>query len=207
MEFKEFLCKPMQNKAYLASSYKRCVLFDAPIDSYNQVAPYLLENHFQLDYIILTHSHFDHIADLSRYKDKFNPSICIHKNDEFRLLNPNEHIPFGFPIKLESVKADKYLEDNEIIKVEDMEFKILHTPGHTDGGICIEIVGERKIITGDTLFKLSVGRTDFTSGDFQLLIKSIKEKLLIYPDDYEVYPGHGDKTTIGYEILYNKFLQ
>jgi glyoxylase-like metal-dependent hydrolase (beta-lactamase superfamily II) len=108
---------------------------------------------------------------------------------------------------LESVKADKYLEDNEIIKVEDMEFKILHTPGHTDGGICIEIVGERKIITGDTLFKLSVGRTDFTSGDFQLLIKSIKEKLLIYPDDYEVYPGHGDKTTIGYEILYNKFLQ
>lgn len=206
MELLTYTCGPLQNQTYLLIDEQTAVMFDAPMESFHFISKILDEKGLTLKAIILTHTHFDHILDLSKFEKKYNTKIYVHPNDEYRLKNPNEHIPAGLPLKIESVQSTEHLHSHQILEINNMRFKILHTPGHTEGSICIEIIGEKKIITGDTLFKLSIGRTDFPGGNFDQLISSIKNELLIYDDDYEIYPGHGPKSSIGFERAHNQFL-
>ena len=207
MEFIKFTTGPLENNSYLFVNHNSCVLFDAPIQSFEQIGKYIDENQLELKSIILTHTHFDHIADLYLFRKKYNTEILVHKLDEYRILDPSQELPTWIKLDIEPVQPTRYLNDGEIIEIDKMFFKILHTPGHTQGGICIDLIGENKLITGDTLFNLGIGRTDFPGGDYYQLISSIKEKLLVYPDNYEIYPGHGGKSTIITEKKYNPFLK
>lgn len=207
MQFKSFTCGFLQNEAFLVWDGSDAVLFDAPQGSFSAVSAFLNENNLELKAVILTHSHFDHIIDLGKFKSNYNIKIYVHHSDEYRLLDPMNHLPQGMPFVLETIAPDEYLNDEQLLLFGNIRLKIIHTPGHTKGGVCIEIIGEKKIITGDTLFRTGIGRTDFTGGDFDEIEHSIREKLYTYPDDFEIFPGHGPSSTIGFEKTHNPYLK
>lgn len=162
------------------------------------------ENNIDVQSIILTHGHGDHIGGVEEVKSALNIPVLAHK-DEVELLgdgglNYSSSMSFGAI----EMKADVLLVDGEEIDYDGFKVKVIHTPGHTEGGISL-IIGN-VIISGDTLFAGSIGRTDFPGGDYNTIIESIKEKLLVYPDDYQVLPGHGPATTILKERKTNPFL-
>ena len=159
----------------------------------------------KVHYILLTHGHFDHIGAVENLKKETGAKVLIHEEDRDCLIDPNRNLSIlaGFDLSVE--EADGYLVDGQILQVGNLEFKVLHTPGHSKGGICL-FMGEH-LFSGDTLFNTSIGRTDFHDGDFKELITAIREKLLILPDVTLVYPGHGENTTIGYEKRHNPYLQ
>ena len=147
--------------------------------------------------ILLTHGHMDHVVGVEYLSDKLNVPFYISKIDEEYMEKDN--YVFG------SIRnANGYLEDGNELSFGSLNIKVIATPGHTKGGLCFLI--EDKLFTGDTLFQGSIGRTDFIGGSFPEIINSIKTKLLPLGDEIEVYPGHGPKSSIGYEKGYNMYL-
>lgn len=147
--------------------------------------------------ILLTHGHMDHVGGVEYLSDKLNVPFYISKIDEEYMEKDN--FVFG------SIRnANGYLEDGNALSFGSLNIKVIATPGHTKGGLCFLI--EDKLFTGDTLFQGSIGRTDFIGGSFPEIIDSIKTKLLPLGDEIEVYPGHGPKSSIGYEKGYNMYL-
>ena len=147
--------------------------------------------------ILLTHGHMDHVGGVEYLSDKLNVPLYISKIDEEYMEKDN--YVFG------SIRnANGYLEDGNELSFGSLNIKVIATPGHTKGGLCFLI--EDKLFTGDTLFQGSIGRTDFIGGSFSEIINSIKTKLLPLGDEIEVYPGHGPKSSIGYEKGYNMYL-
>lgn len=147
--------------------------------------------------ILLTHGHMDHVGGVEYLSDKLNAPFYISKIDEEYMEKDN--YVFG------SIRnANGYLEDGNELSFGSLNIKVIATPGHTKGGLCFLI--EDKLFTGDTLFQGSIGRTDFIGGSFPEIINSIKTKLLPLGDEIEVYPGHGPKSSIGYEKGYNMYL-
>ncbi|MEO2507205.1 MBL fold metallo-hydrolase [Clostridium paraputrificum] len=147
--------------------------------------------------ILLTHGHMDHVGGVEYLSDKLNVPFYISKIDEEYMEKDN--YVFG------SIRnANGYLEDGNDLSFGSLNIKVIATPGHTKGGLCFLI--EDKLFTGDTLFQGSIGRTDFIGGSFPEIINSIKTKLLPLGDEIEVYPGHGPKSSIGYEKGYNMYL-
>ena len=147
--------------------------------------------------ILLTHGHMDHVGGVEYLSDKLNAPFYISKIDEEYMEKDN--YVFG-TIR----NANGYLEDGNDLSFGSLNIKVIATPGHTKGGLCFLI--EDKLFTGDTLFQGSIGRTDFIGGSFPEIINSIKTKLLPLGDEIEVYPGHGPKSSIGYEKGYNMYL-
>lgn len=169
--------------------------------------------------IIDTHGHADHIAANGEVKAETGAPVVAHRLEAPMLTQPSMNLSSwtGFP--LFGPPADRLVEDGDELRVGTLIIRVLHTPGHTPGGISLAIeedvanpaggpsAGEGPVIfSGDTLFAGSVGRTDFPGGSFTDLIDGIKEKLLVFDDDTEVYPGHGPSTTIGEERESNPFL-
>lgn len=147
--------------------------------------------------ILLTHGHMDHVGGVEYLSDKLNAPFYISKIDEEYMEKDN--YVFG------SIRnANGYLENGNDLSFGSLNIKVIATPGHTKGGLCFLI--EDKLFTGDTLFQGSIGRTDFIGGSFPEIINSIKTKLLPLGDEIEVYPGHGPKSSIGYEKGYNMYL-
>lgn len=147
--------------------------------------------------ILLTHGHDDHVAAVEYLSKELKIPFYINKIDEEYIAKDNT--VFG-TIR----KADGYLEDGDVVKLGNKEIKVIHTPGHTKGGLCFLV--EDKLFSGDTLFQGSVGRSDFIGGNHSELINSIKSKLVPLGNNVEVYPGHGPMSTIGYEVRNNMFL-
>lgn len=170
----------------------------------------LADNGKKVVAIILTHGHFDHIWGISGLlraaKEDGREDIKIYasKAEEALLGDARKNISHGAGRDC-TIKADVYLEDLDLFTLADIEFQMISTPGHTEGGACYYIKEAGFLISGDTLFQESVGRTDFPTGSMGTLVRSIKEKLFVLPDDTKVYPGHGESTTIGYEKEYNPF--
>ena len=159
------------------------------------------ELNITLKYILLTHGHFDHTGAVEGLVKKYHLPVCISKNDYDMILDDNNDKIFA---KIGNVKNFIFLKDNDIVKSGDLEFKVLETPGHTPGGICFLI--EDILFSGDTLFNGSVGRTDFNGGNCDILIDSIKKKIMELPDNTIVLPGHGEESSVGNERMYNPFL-
>ncbi len=155
-------------------------------------------------YIILTHAHADHIGAVKELKKYYNIPICVHKNDEKMLNDSNKNLTaliFGKDIVLD---ADRVLEDKENIRIGSLTIEIIHTPGHTLGGISLKC--NNVIFSGDTLFNEGIGRTDLPGGSHQQIIDSIKSRIFSYDNGIIVYPGHGMETSIGYEKENNPFI-
>ena len=157
--------------------------------------------------IVITHAHIDHVGALREVQEKTHAQFAIHESEKGLLLSAPMRMLTSLgisPVK-SPPRPDRLLKDGECIEVGDLQFEVLHTPGHSSGGICLS--GHGVVFSGDTLFNLGIGRTDFPGCSHERLIKSIREKLMVLPDETIVYPGHGPTTTIGDERRGNPFLQ
>jgi len=164
----------------------------------------LQRHHLNCRFIILTHGHADHIGGLGKLQKATGAQVLIHAKDAKMLTNPVGNLSLLTGSYLKFKAADRLLQDGDIIKIGKVSVKVIHTPGHTPGGITLE--AGNNLLTGDTLFAGSVGRSDFSGGNHRQLINSIKERLLVYPPETKVLPGHGPASTIGEESKYNPFL-
>ncbi|QWV91916.1 MBL fold metallo-hydrolase [Geomonas oryzisoli] len=160
----------------------------------------------KVKYIINTHGHFDHIGCNRTLKEKTGAQLLAHKEDVPFLVNAGRSAQkYGLNVE-DSPEPDAFLTDGMKLAFGRREIEVLHTPGHTQGGCCLYLANEKLLITGDTLFADSVGRTDLPGGDHGQLIDSIQKKLMPLPDDTIVWPGHGPSSTIGQERRFNPYL-
>lgn len=186
-----------------------------PADKGANIYGALQKNGFCVAGILLTHGHFDHIWGLDALRDAANAvaetegldSVKVYAGENEReLLKSAELNVSAAAGRACSTYADVYVEDGQEITIAGMTCKVIATPGHTAGGVCYYFEEAGFLVAGDTLFAESVGRTDFPTGSMSTLVRSVKEKLFVLPDETKVYPGHGESTTIGHEKKYNAFL-
>lgn len=165
----------------------------------------ILEENVEIEYIILTHGHGDHIGGVEEYLNEYkNAKLVAAESEKPMLANPDLNMSILTLNKSVVLYPDLAVKDEETLSVGNMELKFVMTPGHTPGGMCI-IIGN-VVFSGDTLFQASIGRTDFPGGSFDELAKAIHEKLFILPDETQVFPGHMGPTNIGYEKGNNPFV-
>ncbi len=181
------------------------VIFIDPADYGDQIFKAMKDNGFEVAAILLTHGHFDHIWGCSRLRQLTSAPVYAYEGEEDVLLSSDLNVSAGAG-RACTVKANALLKDGEEVTIEDMTFKLIATPGHTQGSCCYYFEEANMLISGDTLFEESVGRTDLPTGSMSTLVRSVKDKLFELPDDVVVYPGHGDSTTIGHEKKYNPFI-
>jgi len=153
----------------------------------------------QVRRIALTHFHFDHVLAVEPVRSATGASLLIHKDDAQHLTNPPALFRFFVPGTPRGLVADRTLQDGDTLAVGELTVKVLHTPGHSPGGISLWMPAEGVVFCGDTLFRDGLGRTDFPGSSYEMLVESIHNKLFTLPDETMVYPGHGPPTTIGYE--------
>lgn len=179
------------------------IVFD-PADQGEQIYELLQENHITVKAIMLTHGHFDHIMGVKALQQLSGCKVYAAEEEKDLLENASLNCSnqIGRPYTL---SADNYSADLQILDICGFRIQVIHTPGHTKGSTCYYFINENILISGDTLFETSIGRTDLPTGSQSALIHSIKDKLFILDDNVKVYPGHGEETTIGYEKKYNPY--
>lgn len=183
---------------------KEAVVID-PGDDADTILMTLAKASLTVKYLINTHGHFDHVGANKRMKEVTKADIMIHAEDE-PMLSQLGRAAASFGLSAEnSPAADNHLKDGDDISFGEIKLKVLHTPGHSRGGVALYTDGH--VFVGDTLFSGSIGRTDLPGGDYNTLISSIREKLFSLPDDTVVHTGHGPDTTIAKEKRSNPFLR
>lgn len=183
----------------------RAAVIDAPYGSAATFIEQAEKNNVRIDQIWLTHSHWDHTADLAALKKATGAPVSVHPDDEYRLAEPMKHSVWPLPFVIEGVTAEEYLRDGDTVTLGAWKFDIVHTPGHTEGSICFIGRETNLAFVGDTLFAGSVGRTDLPGGDLNTLLRSIREHLMTLDDNTRIFPGHGPSGTIGTERVSNPF--
>lgn len=184
----------------------RQVVFFDPADQGDLIYKKLTDAGFEVVAIYLTHGHFDHMEGADELRRLSGAKVYALDEEKEVCTNPNLNLSAAWSMA-STVEPDAYIHDGDICKEAGMTFRVLATPGHTKGSCSYYFENDGILIDGDTLFEGSVGRTDFPTSSTSALIKSIKEKLFLLPDDVKVFSGHGDMTTIGYEKMNNPFVQ
>ncbi|MBR6532815.1 MAG: MBL fold metallo-hydrolase [Clostridia bacterium] len=203
MEIKVLPLGEIGANCYMLSTEKAAVVIDPGFYS-ETVSRFLIDNANKERLILLTHAHFDHIGGADSLRKNTDTKIGIGEFDNDTLADTKRNLSDLFHAKLLPFSADLTFSDNQTFSVGNINFKVLHTPGHTPGGVCY-LTGDI-LFSGDTLFKGSIGRTDFYGGDFKTLEKSIK-RLYTLDSKTTVFSGHGDATTIEEEKNFNPFIR
>lgn len=206
MLIRKLVVGDLQTNCYILGDEKskEGVVID-PGGNYEKIEKVIQDEDLNIKYIILTHGHADHIAALSQLKKKTNALILIHPADADMLVEPSYNLSFFTGENLVCPKADEFLDDGDRIRIGALELEVLHTPGHSPGGI--SLFTDKIIFTGDTLFCEGIGRSDLPGASHTQLLLSIRNKILKKPDDTVVYPGHGLQTTIGEEKRNNPWVR
>ena len=206
MKIKRFALGALWTNCYVISdSGSEGIVID-PGGPAAEVEEYIRDNDIRLHWIILTHGHGDHIGGVPELRNLSENGIAIHTEDADCLVDANRNLSAFMGTSVELPSADKKLNEGDTLKVGNMYIRVIHTPGHTVGGICLHIKedDDEVLISGDTLFARSIGRSDLPGGDEDVLVRSLK-KLTGLPDKLRVLPGHGPETTIGAEKIYNPY--
>lgn len=195
---------PLMENCYILGDEqsKKSAVID-PGDESERILEVLEKRKLICEHILLTHAHVDHVSGIKGVVEATGAKVYIHKDDALMLkAAPVQAIAFGMKPFMPP-KIEKYLEDGESIEIGNLKVKVMHTPGHSSGGICFLV--ENCIFVGDTIFQGSIGRTDLPGGNYDELINSVESKIFTLPDETIIYPGHGPETTVGYEKKYNPF--
>ncbi len=186
--------------------HKAAIIVD-PGDSSRRIMEFLDMRELAPKMIVNTHCHADHTGAVAALAGHYGIPFLCHQDDVWMLDDPGSLQMAEYMGLKPPPMNDAVVEDGETIDLcEDFAITVIHTPGHTPGGICL-LANGRHLISGDTLFQSSIGRSDLAGGNHEQLLRSIKQKLFTLPDEVIVYPGHGDTTTIGYEKRHNPFLR
>lgn len=209
MEIIKFILNPFQVNAYILIHKNECVLIDMAVysnEEYNMLTKYIKERELRPTAIINTHGHLDHICGNKQLKSLYNIPVYMHTADNFLVESSLQHAQtFGFSIE-QAPLPDIDILPKMSIKIGEEEIIALHVPGHSPGSIAFYCPNDSFVITGDTLFAESIGRTDLPKGNYDTLISSIKTQLLELPKNTKVLPGHGSETSIEHEIENNPYL-
>ena len=205
MIVKKLVVGPFASNCYIvgSESNKEGVIIDPGADA-EEILKNVKDLGLSIKFIVLTHGHIDHIGALKEVKESTGAEVAIHTDDAKSLHERSLATAFGlfYP---PPPPPDRLLKGGDSIDIGDLHFLVLHTPGHSPGGICL--LGEGVVFSGDTLFNFGIGRYDLPGGSGSQLMNSIHAKLMILPDNTKVYPGHGPDTTIGTEHQGNPFLR
>lgn len=191
----------LEVNCYILSSEKtkNAILID-PGDDYPKIKSFLEKQKLMPRFVLHTHGHFDHIG----ADNEFGLPVYAHRLDVELLQSSKENLSDFFSSSFQVNAQTHILEDKETVRLDELSLEVIHTPGHTPGGICLK--SGNVIFTGDTLFAGGIGRTDFPGASEERLIQSIEERLMVFPDETLIYPGHGPSSTIGRERRRNPFL-
>ncbi len=205
MFFKAFTVGQMAVNCYLlgCEETKEAVVIDPGGDA-QLIMQELDKNDLTLKAIINTHGHIDHIGANDELRAMTQAKLLIHEQDATMLEDPKKNLSIFIGGAVSQKPADKLLKDKDTVEIGTIKLEVMHTPGHTLGGICLKL--GNLLFSGDTLFAEGIGRADFPGGCHETLISSIRTKLMILSGEIKVYPGHGPDTTIGYEKKNNPFL-
>lgn len=197
---------PVQtNCFFLINEDTKEVLIIDPADRAQKIIEWINSEGLKPVAILLTHGHFDHIMGMAGVKNEYHIPVYASKDEVEVLANPQLNVSTMMGAYI-SVTADELFADGDVLELAGMKLKVISTPGHTIGSVCFYMEEEKVLISGDTLFEASVGRSDFPTGSSRQLIESIKTRLFVLPDDTDVFPGHGGTTSIAYEKAHNPFI-
>lgn len=205
MQIERLVVGPLQVNCYVVYDDRtRDAIVIDPGDDGRDILDLVRQRDLAVRYVVNTHAHFDHVGANKVLKDATGAELLIHEADD-KLLGgtASQARMFGMTAP-SSPKADRYVKHGDVLRIGNLSLTVLHTPGHSLGGI--SLVGEGVVFTGDSLFAGSIGRTDFPGGDLMTLITAIKQNLMTLPDDTVVLSGHGPQSTIGEERRENPFL-
>ena len=197
---------PFVSNCYIvgAESDKEGMIIDPGAEA-NKILQRVEDLGLEVKLIVLTHAHIDHIGAVKEVKEATNAEVAIH-TDDAKSLQARSPLSAVFGLSFQAPPPpDRLLKGGDSIDIGDLHFLVLHTPGHSPGGICF--LGEGVVFSGDTLFNFGIGRTDMPGGSYSQLMNGIHTKLMVLPDNTVVYPGHGPETTIGTERNWNPFLR
>lgn len=207
MKVGKFVLGPVATNCYIGinEETKECFIVD-PATCPPEFVSYIKNAGLTVKAVLLTHGHFDHIMGLDALLKEFSVPVYAHEAErdvlESEQLNSSASM-LGQPY---SFSGADYVTNRQELRIAGFEILVIYTPGHTIGGCCYYIEKEKTLFSGDTLFHGSVGRTDLPTGSMGQLVSSVRDRLFVLPDDTQVYPGHMEETTIGYEKRYNPFI-
>jgi hydroxyacylglutathione hydrolase len=207
----KFVFNPFSENTYLLydETIEAIVIDPGCYQNYEEkiLSDFLQSKNLKLVKQVFTHCHIDHIFGVNFIHSQFGLTPEIHQKALPFLSGAPQHARmFGFEMP-KQVEPKYFLSEGDKVKFGKTELSVVYTPGHADGSVCFINYPQKFVITGDVLFRESIGRTDFPTGDFDVLMESIRTKLFVLDDDFIVYSGHGEETTIGYEKLNNPFIR
>ena len=210
---KRFTCNMLAENCYVVSDdTNEAVIIDCGVlyeDEGTAIIQYIRDNNLNPLHLLCTHGHFDHCMGNGVIYKEFHLKPEVHLKDQYLMENMAQQTAdiLGVALPMEVPPVGKYLSDSDVITFGNHTLRILHTPGHTLGGVTYYCKEEGIAFSGDTLFRMSIGRTDFEGGSYEQIVHSLQEVLAKLPADTKVYPGHGPETTIADEIRYNPYMR
>lgn len=206
MKIKLLLLGDMPTNGYIVyNDDNECIIADPGFEA-EKVYKFVEENGLKPLAIVLTHAHFDHISAVNEVKNRYNIGCYCHEYEKELMRDAVLNLSGLNGRDKVEISPDYTFVDDEVVQIGGISFKVMHTPGHTKGGVCLYFEKDKILITGDTLFRGTVGRTDLPTGNYNEIIRSLNDKLMKLDDDVAVYPGHGYKTTVGIERRNNPYV-